>query len=93
MLKVDNMIVGRTHWRQMGKEAWGQSFSTELERVSGFHFSKQLKLQLSQNCNFSNGYSTNLLLGRHKSILIIELLSLDKMKETMGLPNIPHSRY
>lgn len=32
MLKVDNRIVGRTHWRQLGKEAWGQSFSTELER-------------------------------------------------------------
>ncbi|XP_033845028.1 serine/threonine-protein kinase N2 [Periophthalmus magnuspinnatus] len=32
VLKVDNRIVGRTHWRQLGKEAWGQSFSTELER-------------------------------------------------------------
>ncbi|KAM7393387.1 hypothetical protein PAMA_008173 [Pampus argenteus] len=32
VLKVDNMIVGRTHWRQLGKEAWGQSFSIELER-------------------------------------------------------------
>lgn len=32
ILKVDNRIVGRTHWRQLGKEAWGQSFSTELER-------------------------------------------------------------
>ncbi|XP_072310219.1 serine/threonine-protein kinase N2 [Eucyclogobius newberryi] len=32
MLKVDNRIVGRTHWRQLGKEAWGQSFSIELER-------------------------------------------------------------
>ncbi|KAM6902351.1 serine/threonine-protein kinase N2 [Xenentodon cancila] len=32
VLKVDNRIVGRTHWRQQSKEAWGQSFSTELER-------------------------------------------------------------
>ncbi|XP_058472692.1 serine/threonine-protein kinase N2 [Solea solea] len=32
VLKVDNRIVGNTHWRQLGKEAWGQSFSVELER-------------------------------------------------------------
>ncbi|XP_069573430.1 serine/threonine-protein kinase N2 [Brachyistius frenatus] len=32
VLKVDNRVVGRSHWRQMGKEAWGQSFSIELER-------------------------------------------------------------
>ncbi|XP_049908353.1 serine/threonine-protein kinase N2 isoform X1 [Epinephelus moara] len=32
VLKVDNRIVGRTHWRQLGKEAWGQSFSIELDR-------------------------------------------------------------
>uniref|UniRef100_A0AAQ5XHA3 Protein kinase C n=1 Tax=Amphiprion ocellaris TaxID=80972 RepID=A0AAQ5XHA3_AMPOC len=32
VLKVDNRIVGRTHWRQLGKEAWGQSFNIELER-------------------------------------------------------------
>uniref|UniRef100_A0A7N8YKR6 protein kinase C n=1 Tax=Mastacembelus armatus TaxID=205130 RepID=A0A7N8YKR6_9TELE len=32
VLKVDNRIVGRTHWRQLGKDAWGQSFSIELER-------------------------------------------------------------
>ncbi|KAM9338218.1 serine/threonine-protein kinase N2 [Symphorus nematophorus] len=32
VLKVDNRIVGRTHWRQLGNEAWGQSFSIELER-------------------------------------------------------------
>uniref|UniRef100_A0A3Q2QCY1 protein kinase C n=1 Tax=Fundulus heteroclitus TaxID=8078 RepID=A0A3Q2QCY1_FUNHE len=31
-LKVDNRVVGRTHWRPLGKEAWGQNFSTELER-------------------------------------------------------------
>lgn len=41
VLKVDNRIVGRTHWRQLGKEAWGQSFSIELERVSGFYFTSQ----------------------------------------------------
>ncbi|XP_029920550.1 serine/threonine-protein kinase N2 isoform X2 [Myripristis murdjan] len=32
VLKVDNRIVGHTHWRQLGKDAWGQSFSIELER-------------------------------------------------------------
>uniref|UniRef100_A0AAQ4PW90 protein kinase C n=1 Tax=Gasterosteus aculeatus aculeatus TaxID=481459 RepID=A0AAQ4PW90_GASAC len=32
VLKVDNRIVGRTQWRQLGKDAWGQSFSMELER-------------------------------------------------------------
>lgn len=32
VIKVDNRIVGHTHWRQLGKEAWGQSFSIELER-------------------------------------------------------------
>ncbi|XP_068608632.1 serine/threonine-protein kinase N2 [Brachionichthys hirsutus] len=32
VLKVDNRIVGRTHWRQLGNEAWGQSFIIELER-------------------------------------------------------------
>lgn len=34
VLKVDNKIVGRTHWRPLSKEAWNQSFSIELERVS-----------------------------------------------------------
>uniref|UniRef100_A0A668AUK6 Protein kinase N3 n=1 Tax=Myripristis murdjan TaxID=586833 RepID=A0A668AUK6_9TELE len=34
VLKVDNRIVGHTHWRQLGKDAWGQSFSIELERVT-----------------------------------------------------------
>lgn len=33
VLKVDNRIIGRTHWRQLGSEPWAQSFSTELERV------------------------------------------------------------
>uniref|UniRef100_A0A8C1MPX3 protein kinase C n=1 Tax=Cyprinus carpio TaxID=7962 RepID=A0A8C1MPX3_CYPCA len=33
VLKVDNKIVGRTHWRSLSKEAWNQSFSIELERV------------------------------------------------------------
>uniref|UniRef100_A0A8C4GKQ6 protein kinase C n=1 Tax=Dicentrarchus labrax TaxID=13489 RepID=A0A8C4GKQ6_DICLA len=32
VLKVDNRIEGRTQWRQLGTEAWGQSFSIELER-------------------------------------------------------------
>lgn len=50
VLKVDNRPVGRTHWRQLGTEAWGQSFSIELERVGVFRFNKQVKLRLSQNC-------------------------------------------
>ncbi|XP_017315866.1 serine/threonine-protein kinase N2 isoform X1 [Ictalurus punctatus] len=32
VLKVNNRMVGRTHWRPVGKEAWDQSFSIELER-------------------------------------------------------------
>ncbi|XP_034047578.1 serine/threonine-protein kinase N2 [Thalassophryne amazonica] len=32
VLKVDNRIVGQTHWRPLGKESWGQNFSIELER-------------------------------------------------------------
>lgn len=38
VLKVDNKIVGRTHWRPLSKEAWNQSFSIELERVSANKF-------------------------------------------------------
>ncbi|XP_028827664.1 serine/threonine-protein kinase N2 isoform X1 [Denticeps clupeoides] len=32
VLKVDNRMVGRTHWKALSKEAWDQSFSIELER-------------------------------------------------------------
>uniref|UniRef100_A0A8C5B8N1 Protein kinase N3 n=1 Tax=Gadus morhua TaxID=8049 RepID=A0A8C5B8N1_GADMO len=32
VLKVDNRIVGHTPWKPLGKEAWGQSFSIDLER-------------------------------------------------------------
>ncbi|XP_076139707.1 serine/threonine-protein kinase N2 isoform X2 [Alosa pseudoharengus] len=32
MVKVDNRMVGRTHWRPLSKECWDQSFSIELER-------------------------------------------------------------
>lgn len=32
MVKVDNRMVGRTHWRPISKECWDQSFSIELER-------------------------------------------------------------
>lgn len=35
VLKVDNRMVGRTNWRPVGKEAWDQSFTIELERVCG----------------------------------------------------------
>uniref|UniRef100_A0A8C7WJ64 protein kinase C n=1 Tax=Oncorhynchus mykiss TaxID=8022 RepID=A0A8C7WJ64_ONCMY len=34
VLKVDNRLVGRTHWRALSKDAWDQSFSIELERVT-----------------------------------------------------------
>ncbi|XP_030643366.1 serine/threonine-protein kinase N2 [Chanos chanos] len=33
VLKVDNRLVGRTHWRPLSKETWDQSFSIELERA------------------------------------------------------------
>lgn len=52
VLKVDNRIVGRSNWRPLGNEACGQSFSIELERVSGFYFNRRLKLLLSQRCIF-----------------------------------------
>lgn len=32
VLKVDNKIVGRTHWRMLSKDAWDQCFCIELER-------------------------------------------------------------
>ncbi|CAB1332451.1 unnamed protein product [Coregonus sp. 'balchen'] len=31
VLKVDNRMVGRTHWRVLSKDTWDQSFSIELE--------------------------------------------------------------
>lgn len=34
VLKVDSRIVGRTHWRHVSNEAWDQTFSIQLERVS-----------------------------------------------------------
>lgn len=41
MLKVDHRIVGHTQWKQQGKEAWGQSFSMELDRVSDTNHTSQ----------------------------------------------------
>ncbi|KAL0965149.1 hypothetical protein UPYG_G00277420 [Umbra pygmaea] len=32
VLKVDNRMEGRTHWRALSKDAWNQSFSIDLER-------------------------------------------------------------
>ncbi|XP_042176416.1 serine/threonine-protein kinase N2 isoform X1 [Oncorhynchus tshawytscha] len=32
VLKLDNRVVGRTHWRPLSKQAWRQSFSIQLER-------------------------------------------------------------
>lgn len=48
MLKVDNRIVGRTHWRQLGTEPWDQSFSTDLERVSSVSSARLLHLLQSR---------------------------------------------
>ena len=44
VLKVDNRIVGHTPWKPLGKEAWGQSFSIDLERVSGRRREEPCKL-------------------------------------------------
>lgn len=44
VLKVDSRIVGHTYWRHVGNEAWDQSFSIELERVSDFDFSIQIRI-------------------------------------------------
>ncbi|KAJ7988225.1 hypothetical protein DPEC_G00321390 [Dallia pectoralis] len=32
VLKVDNRMVGQTHWRTLSKDTWDQSFSIHLER-------------------------------------------------------------
>uniref|UniRef100_A0A8C7VGW6 protein kinase C n=1 Tax=Oncorhynchus mykiss TaxID=8022 RepID=A0A8C7VGW6_ONCMY len=32
VLKLDNRVVGHTHWRPLSKQAWRQSFSIQLER-------------------------------------------------------------
>lgn len=57
VLKVDNRIEGHTHWRQLGKEAWGQSFSIELERVSDSN--KQHYSLLSHNCSYCTAFRAN----------------------------------
>lgn len=36
MLKLDNMVVGQTAWRTVGEQAWDQTFTVELERVSTY---------------------------------------------------------
>lgn len=35
VLKLDNTVVGQTAWKPCGPSAWDQSFTLELERVSG----------------------------------------------------------
>lgn len=35
VLKLDNTVVGQTVWRTVGEQAWDQTFTVELERVSG----------------------------------------------------------
>lgn len=34
VLKLDNTVVGQTAWKPCGPNAWDQSFTLELERVS-----------------------------------------------------------
>lgn len=34
VLKLDNAVVGQTAWKPCGPNAWDQSFTLELERVS-----------------------------------------------------------
>lgn len=34
VLKLDNTVVGQTVWRTVGEQAWDQTFTVELERVS-----------------------------------------------------------
>lgn len=34
VLKLDNTVVGQTAWRTVGEQAWDQTFTVELERVS-----------------------------------------------------------
>lgn len=34
VLKLDNTVVGQTSWKPCGPNAWDQSFTLELERVS-----------------------------------------------------------
>lgn len=34
VLKLDNTVVGQTVWKTVGEQAWDQTFTIELERVS-----------------------------------------------------------
>lgn len=34
VLKLDNTVVGQTGWKTVGEQAWDQTFTVELERVS-----------------------------------------------------------
>lgn len=34
VLKLDNTVVGQTAWKTVGEQAWDQTFTVELERVS-----------------------------------------------------------
>uniref|UniRef100_A0A7N8Y2A2 protein kinase C n=1 Tax=Mastacembelus armatus TaxID=205130 RepID=A0A7N8Y2A2_9TELE len=37
VLKLDNTVVGQTAWRTVGEQAWDQTFTVELERVTFFN--------------------------------------------------------
>ena len=34
VLKLENNVVGQTPWKTVGEQAWDQTFTVELERVS-----------------------------------------------------------
>lgn len=36
VLKLDNTVVGQTVWKTVGEQAWDQTFTVELERVSAW---------------------------------------------------------
>ncbi|CAG5897395.1 unnamed protein product [Menidia menidia] len=37
VLKLENTVVGQTAWRTVGEQAWNQTFTVELERVTFFN--------------------------------------------------------
>lgn len=33
VLKLDNTVVGQTHWKPVSNQSWDQKFTLELDRV------------------------------------------------------------
>lgn len=48
VLKLDNTVVDQTVWRTVGEQAWDQTFTVELERVSGSF--QAIKRKLHPGC-------------------------------------------